>query len=357
MLPSSGRQGSQIMILKFLNLPLAPRDRAWDASAAEKRVREWSGAQDGPNEKYGRAFLYHDSAEEGGEDGNDKEEFGDYKFPYADVIDGKLTCVPRAIFAAAARLNGSKIPDADKKAMRTHIEKYYAKMRKAFDDDNLKAPWERSAAGAYERRTFILDQVRVEQRDSGDGDGGDSTPIIRGHAAVFNSEAQIWPGMREKVAPGAFSETIKADDIRALFNHNPDIVLGRNKSGTLKLSEDQKGLAIEIDPPDTQAARDLMVSMERGDIDQMSFAFRVETQEWQELDDGTVLRTLKQVRISDVSPVTYPAYDDTDVSVARSELRHFRELREVEHEPEPPEPSEEWRTQNALDALRLEEVS
>lgn len=135
---------------------------------------------------------------------------------------------------------------------------------------------------------------------------------IVGHAAVFNQIAGDERYFLEQVAPGAFSESIGKDDVRALWNHNPDYVLGRNKAGTLKLSEDEVGLAIEIEPPDTQWARDLMTSIGRGDISQMSFGFKVLKQEW---DEEKNLRTLKQVELWDVSPVTYPFYEGTDVAL------------------------------------------
>lgn len=160
-----------------------------------------------------------------------------------------------------------------------------------------------------ERRHFTLDALRVETREDG-------KRRIVGHAAVFNQFSEDLGGFREQIAPGAFADAIQTDDVRALFNHNPDHVLGRNLAGTLKLSEDSRGLAIEIDPPDTQLARDLLVSMERGDINQMSFGFSVRPngQNWAKDDDGKVIRTLTKVRLFDVSPVTFPAYPQTDVA-------------------------------------------
>jgi HK97 family phage prohead protease len=143
----------------------------------------------------------------------------------------------------------------------------------------------------------------------------DTPPCIVGHAAVFNTPAQITRSFTEQIAPGAFKDSIGTDDVRALFNHDPNFVLGRNKAGTLRLAEDDKGLAIEIDPPDTQWARDLMVSIKRGDISQMSFGFVAEGQSWDEDEEGNVARTLNKVRLFDVSPVTYPAYNSTDVAV------------------------------------------
>jgi len=145
-------------------------------------------------------------------------------------------------------------------------------------------------------------------------DEGQEVRKIKGHAAVFNEIAGDPLMFLEQIAPGAFSDSIGKDDVRALWNHNPDYVLGRNKAGTLSLSEDDRGLAIEINPPDTQWARDLMHSIDRGDVSQMSFGFRVLDQAW-EVRDGIDIRTLKKVELWDVSPVTFPFYEGTDVAL------------------------------------------
>lgn len=163
-----------------------------------------------------------------------------------------------------------------------------------------------------ERRSFVLDGIKIERR------ADDSKAItLRGHAAVFNSLSEDLGGFREQIIPGAFKEAIETDDIRALFNHDPNFVLGRNRANTLTLAEDARGLAIAITPPDTQVARDLITSMERGDITQMSFAFRIKPngEDWAKNDDGIWIRSVKRVRLYDVSPVTYPAYTATDIAV------------------------------------------
>lgn len=157
-----------------------------------------------------------------------------------------------------------------------------------------------------ELRSFALNEFRVDSEDD--------KPKMYGHAAMFNSLSGDLGGFREQIAPGAFAKSLDSADIRALFNHDSNIVLGRNKSGTLRLSEDATGLAIEIDPPDTQAARDLIVSMKRGDINQMSFGFRTRKDAWNEVN-GEWIRTLLEVELFDVSPVTYPAYLSTDIAV------------------------------------------
>ena len=180
----------------------------------------------------------------------------------------------------------------------------------------------KKAKDNIERRNFIMDGCRIEKRD-------DDVKTIIGHAAVFNELSENLGGFREMIKPGAFSDTIKTDDVRALFNHNPDHVLGRNKSGTLSMHEDGRGLAIEITPPDTQIGRDLIISMERGDITQMSFGFRVKAggQDWSEDEEGTVIRTLTDLKLFDVSPVTFPAYPQTDVA-----LRSLNEYKDEQDE-------------------------
>ncbi|UKI51849.1 MAG: HK97 family phage prohead protease [Clostridium sp.] len=140
---------------------------------------------------------------------------------------------------------------------------------------------------------------------------------IEGHAAVFDSWSETLGGIfpfKEKVRKGAFAESIGRDDIRALFNHDPNYVLGRNRAGTLELVEDDVGLRVRITPPDTSWARDITTSIRRGDISQMSIGFVVEDDEWSS-QDGIDTRELKKVRLFDVSPVTFPAYTATDVGV------------------------------------------
>lgn len=161
-----------------------------------------------------------------------------------------------------------------------------------------------------EQRTFKLDS-NIEIREEGEG------KRLKGHAAVFNEWANIGGWFEERIIPGAFKDSIKEDDVRALFNHDANFVLGRNTAGTLSMAEDKTGLAVDIDPPDTQFASDLMTSIGRGDINQMSFAFRVIEEKWiagedKELDKREIIKA----QLFDVSPVTYPAYTGTDIALA-----------------------------------------
>lgn len=172
-----------------------------------------------------------------------------------------------------------------------------------------------------ERRFFQTAELRAIREDG-------KPTRLRGHAAVFDQLSEDLGGFREVIRRGAFRRAIAEDDIRALWNHDSRIVLGRNKSRTLSLEEDDVGLAIDILPPDTQMGRDALISIDRGDVSQMSFGFMIrdwaKDQKWGKDASGALVRELLEVELFDVSPVTYPAYPQTDIAV-RS-LERAREL-------------------------------
>ncbi len=146
---------------------------------------------------------------------------------------------------------------------------------------------------------------------------------VRGHAAVFDQEADIGGFFREVIRPGAFAKAIARDDVPFLIEH-ADLPLARTRSGTLELAEDDIGLRIEseLDALDPDVKR-IVPKMKRGDLDKMSFAFLPVRQEWDESGD-VPLRILHEVRLFDVSIVTMPAYDGTDIA-----LRSLKEWRET----------------------------
>ena len=175
---------------------------------------------------------------------------------------------------------------------------------------------DRSTDMAIERRTA---DEGVELRE----EGGTLTAI--GYAATFNRLSSNLGGFVERVAPATFRSTLNQSDVRALFNHEADHLLGRSSTGTLRLSEDDHGLRYEIDLPATTLGRDVAELLRRGDISGSSFGFRTISDEWSETDDGYPLRTLTEVALRDVGPVTFPAYSSTEAS-----LRSLADDRELD---------------------------
>lgn len=169
--------------------------------------------------------------------------------------------------------------------------------------DQVKALFAAEADGRTHRMYPLAD---LEVREEGEG-----KLRFRGYAAVFDSLSEDL-GFREKVAPGAFRRTLQGKaDIRLLLNHDANFVLARTKNGSLKLEEDERGLAVEAELAPTSYAQDLAVLLRRKDVDQMSFGFQVMRDDWEDHEDGSRVRTLKEVRLFDVSVVSFPAYEET----------------------------------------------
>lgn len=162
--------------------------------------------------------------------------------------------------------------------------------------------------------------ISLETRE---GDETAKPPTIVGRAAVFydgtpGTEFKLWKGAVERIAPTAFDAALtRPDDVRALFNHDPSRVLGRSTAGTLSLSKDKQGLNYRIDTPDTPTGREVTELIRRRDVKGSSFAFWVEKEEWAEEGDLEVW-TILSVRLADVSPVTFPAYEATTAEARAS---------------------------------------
>lgn len=161
-------------------------------------------------------------------------------------------------------------------------------------------------------------------------EAADDEPLkITGYAAVFNQLSSDLGGFKEKIKRGFFKDVLK-DDVRALFNHDDNMVLGRTKNKTLILEEDNKGLKVEIIPPDTTYANNLINLVKRGDIDQMSFQWITAKDEWDSSDLNNVIRTLiKAESLWDVSPVTFPAYPQTKVGIRSAKQVYIDYLEEL----------------------------
>lgn len=173
----------------------------------------------------------------------------------------------------------------------------------------------------FDARVIYAPLDACEWRDSGDPDKPNET-TLRGHAAIFNSLSDDLGGFRELIAPGFFRAALrKQPDVRLLFNHDPNYVMGRTAAGTLELREDNRGLHVFARVDKTIGwVNDLRTSMQRGDVDQMSFAFTVREggDDWAVVEEDAVVRTLLPDgadQLYDVSVVTYPAYKATEVSM------------------------------------------
>lgn len=159
-------------------------------------------------------------------------------------------------------------------------------------------------------------QFQAEFRSIDDGKGG--LRKIVGKPAVYNVMSEDLGGFREIIKPGAFSKTLQERNVKSLWNHDPNYVLGSVRSGTMTVAEEEAGLSFEVSPPDSVWARDMMMSIDRGDVDQMSFGFRTINDDWEiRTVDGEdiVIRMLIEAELFEVSPVTFPAYPDTSVSL------------------------------------------
>jgi len=179
----------------------------------------------------------------------------------------------------------------------------------------------------YRTATMELAELRLDSNEE------QGRPVITGYAAVFNELSQDLGGFREQIAPGAFKRALEMNqDVRALVDHDPSRIIGRSTSGTLEMIEDDHGLRVQIDPADTTAGRDIMESINRGDVSGMSFGFVVRDEDW-DMRDGENIRTVRDMDLFDVSVVTFPAYTASSVEVAlRSLDDHKMAMAEVDED-------------------------
>ena len=173
--------------------------------------------------------------------------------------------------------------------------------------------------GKIERRHFVAEGLEIREIDG--------QKRIAGHAAVFDSLSLDLGGWRERIASGAFTDTLRDDDQVALWSHDSALVLASTAGETLELNEDNTGLAFVFSPADTSAGRDTIVLIERGDVRKMSFGFRAIRESWaynREAEGADrYVRTVEKLRLYEISPVAFPAYPDTDVGT-----RSFEQFRE-----------------------------
>lgn len=167
---------------------------------------------------------------------------------------------------------------------------------------------------AQENRMVEIRSKGMELRAAGEGQPG----TIIGYAAVFESPSEIYPGTTEVIAPGAFAESLRrGDDVRAFAQHDKAAIIGRRSAETLRIEEDDTGLRVEIDLPDTTIAHDLAENLRLGNLDGMSFGFLPRQVEWTftESEDEPDVRRLLEVDLVEVSVVTFAAYDSTSAAL------------------------------------------
>jgi len=291
-------------------------DRPWDGPLMKGRAK--SGQ---PHSYYGKIFAWYDPQGDPGIKGT-------YKFVHHEVSDSGEPGAAniRGCIAGIAVLNGARggtnIPDSDRRGVYNHFKSHLQ------DANYENIPELKSLEDGRETRNLKLSELRVLREEG-------QAPRISGYAAVFDTPSEVLFGFfREIIRPGAFANSLKEGDVRALWQHDAARVLGRTKNSTLILAEDSHGLKIDITPPKTQWAQDALESIRRGDVDQMSFGFQALKDNWTKDENGFQLRELLEVEVFEVSAVTFPAYPDTTVAVRSRE----------EKPEEAPKQPEAWRT-------------
>jgi uncharacterized protein len=185
----------------------------------------------------------------------------------------------------------------------------------------------------------LAEKITLETREEG------KSSVIQGYAALFDVETEIrgyWGAFKESVAPGAFAKSIRDNRrVVSLFNHDSNILLGSTSGGTLRIKEDDKGLFMEVEPPDTQVGRDVVESIRRGDVQGQSIMFEIVGEEWTfaqkkgEMDS----RRITDVILWECGPVTFPAYEQTSVGLRSASEEAYKQARaEWERANKPEEP-------------------
>jgi HK97 family phage prohead protease len=177
-----------------------------------------------------------------------------------------------------------------------------------------------------EQRYYEIEELEIRAEEE--------KPKIRGYAAKFEKLSQDLGGFKEKIQRGAFTKSIRDSVVKALWNHNSDFVLGSTRNGSLKLWEDEVGLRFELETPVTTWGKDAMESIKRGDVDGVSFGFSInkDGEKWEEDDKKSIIRTLTDVRLFEISPTPFPAYLQTNVAVRSAEdiLRGYKSQTEAQ---------------------------
>jgi hypothetical protein len=298
---------------------------SWDGPANEARLKKDQGAS-----YYRQAFAWQDAE-------GDERTKAAYRFIHHEVSgDGSigganLTACSAGIAVLNGGRGGTTIPEGDVRGVYNHLAAHLRDAEREVPElKSATPPPAPPHRGGY------------RSPENGDGEGGEEVevrsyrvelraareegkpPVLEGHAAVFDEWSVDLGGWKERIRAGAFAEALTRSDARALFNHDPNYVLGRQSSGTLELWEDRQGLVFRAVAPATQWASDLLVSIERGDIREGSISFIVAEDKWGMADSQIVRDVLTMQELYDVSVVTYPAYPQTSAQV-RARAREMME--------------------------------
>jgi len=268
----------------FGDLPLGPRGRRWDKTAADKRVRKWSEADEKPNAKYRRAFFWFD--------GGAADTFGAYKLQFADVIEGSLVAVPRGVFAAAAAIQGARggvdIPESDASKVKAHIGRYYAKMRREWEDETVQAPWKSKATsieGGMEFKSYPS-EFKVDEEGR----------IVEAYVSIFGNVDEG----QDRANRGMFEKTLAEsfEDIRFCWQHDWFWPIGVPRV----VEEDSSGLFTRSYISRTSRGNDALVLLHDGAVKEMSIGYNTVKAL---TDEETGIRDLIEVHLMDYSPVTW----------------------------------------------------
>ncbi len=271
----------------FQDLPLGPRERRWDAAAAEKRVRAWAEAEEKPNAKYKRAFFWFDSEA--------SDTFGAYKLQFADIIEGSLVAIPRGIFASAAACMGSRggvdIPESDMPAVKSHIGRYYAKMRREWDDESIQPPWKSKAEGKATGMEFK--SYPAEFKVNGDG------RTVEAYASIFGNVDEGG----DRANRGMFANCIKqwesgAIHIAFCWQHDWKWPIGTPEV----IEEHSTGLFTRSRISETTSGNDALILLRDKAVTQMSIGYNTVRCQ---IDEETEVRDLLEVNLWEYSPVTW----------------------------------------------------
>lgn len=329
---------------------LGARDESWDGGEAEKSYNLPEDAD---------CWMYKDP------DG-DPNVKSTYKLPYVSK-DGGKHAVWGAITAIANMLSRTDMSGAEKGVVRRKVAAYYKQAAEKYNDDSICVPWERSLfsvhpdileferrygqLGGVERRLIGLEAI--ETRDNGDKD----SYSVTGYASVFDSRSLDLGGFEEVIEPGAFDDVLTRNpDVHLLWDHDTRLVLARTRNNTLHLKADQHGLSYYGKVAPTSYSSDLRVLLDRGDIDQASFAFTVGEQSWeiQERDgEEAVLRRIHRVAdLFDATICAQGAYPAASSGIARAYVRSYAGIEQPEIEVPTPEITEVIERSNKLALAR-----